>query len=182
MITFDAELQLLLQNLMARYALALDEGRFEEWPNFFTDDAIYKIVSAENHAQGLPLGVIDCEGQGMLRDRVMALREANVYEPHRYRHILSPPVVTGRDGNAVTTETAYHLARSMREGDTILFSTGRYLDRVLQDREERRQPGKHSGHHAPRATVWRRRSAGRSRPVDRGRRCEAGKDSRQRDV
>ena len=135
MITFDAELQLLLQNLMARYALALDEGRFEEWPNFFTDDAIYKIVSAENHAQGLPLGVIDCEGQGMLRDRVMALREANVYEPHRYRHILSPPVVTGRDGNAVTTETAYHLARSMREGDTILFSTGRYLDRVLQDRE-----------------------------------------------
>jgi len=132
MIAFDAELQLRLQDLMARYALALDEGRFEDWPNFFTDDAVYKIVSVENHAQGLPLGVIDCEGQGMLSDRVMALREANIYEPHRYRHMLSPTVVTGRDGNAVMTETAYHLARIMREGETILFSTGRYLDRVLQ--------------------------------------------------
>lgn len=132
MSAFDAELQLRLQDLMARYALTLDEGRFEDWPDFFTGDAVYKIVSSENHAQGLPLGVIDCRGQGMLRDRVMALREANIYEPHRYRHMLMAPVVTGRDGDTVVTETGYHLARIMREGETMLFSTGTYRDRVIE--------------------------------------------------
>ncbi len=41
-----------------------------------------------------------------------------------------PPVVTGRDGDIVSVETGYHLARIMREGETMLFSTGKYLDRV----------------------------------------------------
>ena len=41
-----------------------------------------------------------------------------------------PPVVTGRDGDTVSVETDYHLARIMREGETMLFSTGKYLDRV----------------------------------------------------
>tara|TARA_Y100001934_G_C12335283_1_gene767274 strand:+ start:472 stop:954 length:483 start_codon:yes stop_codon:yes gene_type:complete len=130
MTALDADLQLRLQDLMARYAMALDDGRFEDWPAFFTEDAVYKIVSSENHAQGLPLGVIDCRGRGMLHDRVMALCEANIYEPHRYRHVLMPPVVTGRDGDTVSVETGYHLARIMREGETMLFSTGKYLDRV----------------------------------------------------
>ena len=123
---------------MARCAAALDAGRFEEWPGYFTEDGRYKIISAENHEQGLPLGVIDCDSRAMMEDRVMALREANIYEGHRYRHTMAPPVVNGPAGSAegdetvVTAETSYHLARIMREGETGLFSTGRYLDRIVE--------------------------------------------------
>ena len=130
--TIDVELQLRVQDLMARAAAALDDDRVEDWLDDFTEDAAYKIVSAENHAKGLPLGVIDCEGRAMMQDRVMALREANIYEPHRYRHVLSPTILTGRDGDAVTAETSYHVARIMREGETMLFSTGVYRDRIVE--------------------------------------------------
>ncbi len=127
----DIELQLRVADLLARYAECLDQGRFEEWPEFFTEDCIYKIVSSENHEQGLPLGVIDCDSQNMLRDRIMALREANIYEEHRYRHILSTTLIKARDGDTVRAETSYHVTRTMRDGAAMPFSTGRYIDRIV---------------------------------------------------
>ncbi len=127
----DIELQLRVADLLARYAECFDQGRFEEWPEFFTEDCIYKIVSSENHEQGLPLGVIDCDSQNMLRDRIMALREANIYEEHRYRHILSTTLIKARDGDTVRAETSYHVTRTMRDGAAMPFSTGRYIDRIV---------------------------------------------------
>jgi anthranilate 1,2-dioxygenase small subunit len=129
----DIELQLRVADLLARYADCLDQGRFEEWAEFFTEDCVYKIVSSENHELGLPLGVIDCDSQNMLRDRIMALREANIYEEHSYRHILSTTLIKSRDGDAVRAETSYHVTRTMRDGKAMPFSTGRYLDRIVID-------------------------------------------------
>ena len=128
----DYELQLRVQDLMSRYAASLDAGRYEEWPEFFTEDACYKIISAENYERNLPLGVIDCDSRAMMEDRVMALRQANIFEDHRYRHVVSLPSLIGNEKGVVMFETAYHVARIMREGDTDLFSTGRYLDRIVE--------------------------------------------------
>ena len=135
---FDAALQLRIADLQARYADCLDRERYEAWPDFFTADCVYRIVSAENHERGLPLAVIDCDSRAMLEDRVMALREANIYEAQRYRHILSTTLVTGREAGAVSAETAYLVMRIMRDGATMPFSLGRYLDRVVEEAGELR--------------------------------------------
>ena len=128
----NVELQIRVQDLMARYAAALDAGRYEAWPGFFTEDARYKIISAENFERDLPLGVIDCDSRAMLEDRVMALREANIYEDHRYRHVIAPPVILSHENDMFSAATSYHVARIMREGETDMFSTGRYLDRIVE--------------------------------------------------
>ena len=47
----------------------------------------YLVTTAENVAQGLPLGMIYATSRAMLRDRVRSLREANIYEAQRYRHM-----------------------------------------------------------------------------------------------
>jgi len=65
--------------LNADYARAIDDDRLEDWPAFFTDKCVYKITSADNHRRGLELGVVYADSNGMLRDRVAALREANIY-------------------------------------------------------------------------------------------------------
>jgi anthranilate 1,2-dioxygenase small subunit len=131
----DIALQLRVENLLARYAHCLDQGRFEDWPKFFTADCVYRIVSAENRERGFPLAVIDCDSRAMLEDRVTALREANVYEEHRYRHLLSTTLVQGREGGAVLAETAYQVVRTMRDGQAMLFSVGRYLDLIVEEGE-----------------------------------------------
>ena len=134
----DIERQLRVQDLLGRYADSLDSGRFEEWPEYFTEDCVYKIISAENFERDLPLGVIDCDSRDMLRDRIMALREANIYEYHRYRHILSTTLIKGVEGNTIVAETGYQVTRIMRDGSAMIFSTGCYYDRIIDSGAELR--------------------------------------------
>ena len=121
-----------LAQLNADYARALDDDRMEEWPGFFTDPCLYLITTADNHRQGYAAGVVYADSQGMLRDRVAALREANIYERQSYRHVVGLPAVRGDSGDGVRAETTFLVVRVMRDGRMDLFATGRYLD-VLVD-------------------------------------------------
>lgn len=114
--------------LNAAYARAIDTDRLEEWPDFFTDDCLYKITSAENHRRGYAAGIVYADSKAMLRDRVTALRTANIYERQSYRHVIGAPVLDGS-----TAETPFIVARIMRDGRTDLFATGVYLDRLRDD-------------------------------------------------
>ena len=118
-----------LAELNAAYAATIDQDRLEAWPDFFTNDCLYKITSAENHKRGYAAGIVYADSRAMLRDRVTALRTANIYERHSYRHIVGLPVI-GSDG--MTAETPFLVARIMRDGRTDVFATGVYLD-VLSD-------------------------------------------------
>ncbi len=126
----DLELQLAVGALHARYAHALDSGSLEEWPGFFTEDGRYRIATAENEERGLPLPVLSAEGRGMLRDRVASLRHANIYEPQRYRHIVSGTLIEKVSRSLVTSVTNFLVVRTMQDGATLLFASGRYADRI----------------------------------------------------
>jgi anthranilate 1,2-dioxygenase small subunit len=119
-----------IEQLHARYAHALDDDRLEDWPNFFTERGSYRIATAENEARGLPLPVVYCEGRPMLRDRVQSLRHANIYEPQRYRHIVSSVLVEKIDEKRTKSIANFLVVRIMENGETMLFASGRYVDRI----------------------------------------------------
>jgi 3-phenylpropionate/cinnamic acid dioxygenase small subunit len=127
----DIERQLAVLDLNARYVEAIDEGRFEEWPDFFLDDGKYRVTTAENVEQDLPLSLIYATSRAMLRDRVKALREANIYEAQRYRHILGPARIEPADDGMLRVRTSFLVARIMHTGETALFATGSYRDRIV---------------------------------------------------
>ena len=131
------ELQLAVEKLHARYAHALDADRLEDWPGFFTEDGTYRITTAENEARGLPLPVLYAEGRPMLRDRIQALRHANIYEPQRYRHIVSCVLVTPLDNAHASSVANFLVIRVMENGETMLFASGRYVDRIALSPEPR---------------------------------------------
>jgi anthranilate 1,2-dioxygenase small subunit len=110
------------------YARCIDSGNLEAWPDFFEDECIYKITTADNYAQKLEAGVIFANSKGMLRDRVASLREANIYERHVYRHFLGQPWIVSQDASEVRSETSFFVARIMRDGTTDVYATGRYID------------------------------------------------------
>lgn len=117
----------------AAYARCIDDDRLEDWPGFFLADASYRVTSAANHKAGLEAGLIWANSQAMLRDRVSALREANIYERHAYRHLLGLPHVEPQPDGSARAETPFMVARIMRDGATMLFATGRYLDLFARD-------------------------------------------------
>jgi 3-phenylpropionate/cinnamic acid dioxygenase small subunit len=129
----DADALFRISGLNAAYAAAIDADRLEDWPGFFTEDCLYRITTADNHARGYPAGIIHAEGRGMLTDRVTALRSANIYERQRYRHIIGMPVLGETTDGLVRAETPFLVVRTMRNGHMDLFATGIYLDRVTLD-------------------------------------------------
>jgi anthranilate 1,2-dioxygenase small subunit len=118
----------LILQAQADYARCIDDDRLEEWPAFFDDPCTYRITTAANYREGLEAGIVFASSHGMLVDRVSALREANIYERHAYRHILGVPAILKEDGDRIHSETPFLVARIMRDGDTDIFATGRYLD------------------------------------------------------
>lgn len=126
----DIELQLTVENLLARYVHALDDGRLEEWPEFFAEDGRYRITTAENFERNLPLPIIYADSRAMLRDRVSALRHANIYEAQRYRHAVSSVLVERIDAGTARATSNFQVVRIMHTGESILFASGRYLDRI----------------------------------------------------
>jgi anthranilate 1,2-dioxygenase small subunit len=118
----------LINHAQGAYVRCIDNGALEAWPDFFEEDCIYKITTADNFAQGLEAGVIFANSRGMLIDRVASLREANVYERHVYRHFLGQPWILSQDATEVRSETSFFVARIMRDGTTDIYATGRYTD------------------------------------------------------
>jgi 3-phenylpropionate/cinnamic acid dioxygenase small subunit len=127
------ELQSEILNLNARYAQAIDDNRLEEWPSFFTDTARYVVTTAENFEQGLPLGMIYATSRAMLQDRVRSLREANIYEAQRYRHIIGLPLLEPAKAGATRARTSFVVMRVVRGGEAIVFATGCYRDMIVVD-------------------------------------------------
>jgi len=115
--------------LNADYARCIDDDRLEEWPGFFLEQCLYKVTTAENIAKGYEAGLIYADSRAMLQDRISALRDANIYERQRYRHIVGLPAL----GAAGAVETPFLVVRIMRDGKMDLFATGRYLDKVVEE-------------------------------------------------
>ena len=134
----NIEIKLQVQDLNARYAQAIDDNKLEAWPDFFTEQGRYRVTTAENFERDLPLGLIYATSRAMLRDRVRSLRDANVYEAQRYRHIVGSPLIAAGEGATVEAQTSFIIARIMHTGETTLFATGRYHDRVVLDGGEAR--------------------------------------------
>ena len=116
----------------AAYAETIDSDALERWPDFFTDDCHYRITHAENEREGLAAGIVYADSRAMLEDRIAALREANIYERHRYRHLLGMPLVESSDDKAAVARTPFMVARIMYTGETMLFASGEYRDRFVK--------------------------------------------------
>ena len=128
----DLALRLRIEALSADYVHCIDEDRLEEWPDFFTEDGIYRVISRENYDMDLPISLIYCEGLGMFRDRISALRTANIFEPHTYCHMTSALKIIESDGKEHKTQSNFTIVRTMSEGAMSVFACGKYIDRIVE--------------------------------------------------
>lgn len=113
--------------LFAAHGDLLDEDQLDEWTDLFTDDCLYLVVARENVERGLPLATIRCESRGYLEDRVVAVRETSMYAPRSQRHVIG--VSRPQPGGLHTA--SYAVFQSLSGGTTEVFSTGRYVARIV---------------------------------------------------
>ncbi len=127
----DPAAWLRVESFLCDYAHRLDDGKIGEWTGFFTEDGTYQITTRENHAAGYPIGIMLCKGRGMMEDRVLALKTANVFEPHTHCHITGRPDLREESAGTLSARSNFIVYRTMEDGDAELFATGKYLDRIV---------------------------------------------------
>tara|TARA_R110002095_G_scaffold148484_3_gene128412 strand:+ start:1650 stop:2135 length:486 start_codon:yes stop_codon:yes gene_type:complete len=122
-----------VEDLLNAYTQCIDDDDLENWPNFFTEQCLYRIIPRENHEVGLPVAVIWCDSKGMLNDRVTALRHANVYQVQWYRHIISNPRILSFDGDEIHVQSNYAVFKTCNDGESTVYNVGRYVDVIVRD-------------------------------------------------
>jgi 3-phenylpropionate/cinnamic acid dioxygenase small subunit len=118
-----------IEEFNTAYAAVLDAGKIEDWPAFFTDDALYRVTGRDNADADLPVGLVLCEGIGMLRDRALAIATTMMFAPRYLLHQITNVRVLAIDGPLITATATYALFQTLVDERTTLQQVGRYYDR-----------------------------------------------------
>ena len=119
--------------LMDEYVELIDSDRLEDWVELFTEDATYQVLPRENLERKLPASLMLCTSKNMLRDRIVSLRNANLYNPHWDRHLVSAVRVKKLEAELWEMRANYAVYQTNLEGHSRLFSVGGYQDKLRLD-------------------------------------------------
>lgn len=129
------ELEWVVERLNYDYAEVLDSGNIEQWPAFFTEDAVYRVTSKENADGNFPAGLIYCDGMGMLKDRAFALAHTETFAPRYTQHHVNNVRVRSIEGDMVVAEANYLVLETLIDEPTRILQAGKYLDRLRRTGE-----------------------------------------------
>ena len=126
------ELRLEIEEFHSAYCWTLDRGALDEWPDYFTDDAVYRITARENADDGLPVGLVYADSKAMIRDRAFALKHTQMYAPRTLRHLVTNVRVLQVKGDAFKAQSNYLLLQTLVDGPTTIQQSGRYYDTFVR--------------------------------------------------
>jgi salicylate 5-hydroxylase small subunit len=124
-----------IQQLYADYASAVDSGQWDLWPEFFTEQCVYKLQPRENYERGFPLSTLSLTSKGMLKDRVYGISETLYHDPYYQRHVVGAPIVRKVEEGRIYSEANYAVFRTKYDKESTVFNVGRYLDIIVQTPE-----------------------------------------------
>jgi anthranilate 1,2-dioxygenase small subunit len=127
------ELRFAVEEFNVEYCAVLDSGEVEQWPEFFTDDAIYRITARENADAGMLVGLVYAEGRGMLQDRAVSIARTQMFAPRYNLHITgNVRVLAQKEDGEFSAQSTFMLLQTLVDGVTTLHLAGRYFDRFLR--------------------------------------------------
>jgi len=121
-----------IQQLYADYAAAVDSGQWDLWPDFFTEQCVYRLQPRENFERGFALATLALTSKGMLKDRVYGIKETLYHDPYYQRHVVGAPIVRKVEGGRIHSEANYAVFRTKYDKESTVFNVGRYLDVIEQ--------------------------------------------------
>lgn len=117
----------------AEYCAVLDGGQVEMWPEFFTEDAVYRITARENAELGLPVGLVYAEGRDMMHDRAVAINRTQMFAPRYTLHIVTNTrVIDQNEQGEIQAEANFLLIQTLVESPSTMHLAGRYYDTFVR--------------------------------------------------
>ena len=126
------ELRMEIEEFHHDYCWTLDCGDIERWPEYFTEDAVYRITARENADAGLPVGLVYADSRAMIRDRAFAIKHTQMYAPRTLQHFVSNVRVLEVKDSGIKAQSNYLLLQTLVEGPTTIQQAGRYYDTFVR--------------------------------------------------
>jgi len=125
-----AEKRIQIEDLLVRYARLLDERRFPEWIELFTDDASYSAITREN-LQDKGLLLFKDDGREALKERAAFVM--GYYQAARFRtlHTVSNIEIGPSSRDETACSSYFVIYRSPWNGPPELHACGEYRDRLV---------------------------------------------------
>jgi salicylate 5-hydroxylase small subunit len=120
-----------IQQLYADYSIALDSGKWNLWPDFFTEKCVYKLQPRENYERGFPLATLFFSSKAMLIDRVYGITETIYHDPYYQRHVVGAPLVRNVEEGRIHCEANYAVFRTKLDKESTVYNVGRYIDTIV---------------------------------------------------
>ena len=125
-----------VEQLIYEWARRIDENRVEEIADLLTPSGRYTVQSRFNLDRNLPHCSIDCHSPAQLRDRILSMRIANIYEPHHYRHMISGIQILKKEHQQLEVVSNFSIIRTMElDGQIQIVFTGQARDLIFMDEE-----------------------------------------------
>jgi len=116
------ELRWAVEEFNYEYADVLDRGEIERWPDFFTDDGIYRLIARDNADSDLPLSLMSCDGKGMLKDRAYAIAHTEMFAPRYTMHHIGQIRVTDFEDRIITAQANYIILETLIDEPRACFN------------------------------------------------------------
>src|ERR1700733_2280420 len=127
-----------LRDFYDDYYNVLDDVRLDEWPAFFTEDCIYRVIPRENFEAGYKISTIYAESRGMLIDRVMGVTRTQMFAPRYYRRFPGPLRIVAPEGDGVRSRHNLLLVQTLIDKKTEIVLSAVCHDVLVLDEERLR--------------------------------------------
>ena len=128
----DSETKNSLRDFYEEYAATVDRFDLGGWTAYFTDNALYRVISRESYSQGLTHATIYCDGIGMIRDRATMVEKVAVFEPRTLRHFITGLRIHSASQEKIEATANFLVIESLFDADPVLLLVGEYVDEIVR--------------------------------------------------
>ncbi len=118
-----------VEDFYFRYAECINDDDLESWPDFFSEQCLYKIIPRLNHERGLPIAILLSESRGGVVDRLVAIRNTMVYAPRYVLCQVSNVRLVDDQAGVLTTRSLVSVYQTL-DGETAHLMVGRTFDKL----------------------------------------------------
>ncbi|WP_409020662.1 aromatic-ring-hydroxylating dioxygenase subunit beta [Brevundimonas vesicularis] len=122
-----------IRDLYDAYYGALDDVDLDAWPEYFTEDCLYRVIPRENFEAGYTLCTMQAESRGMLKDRVTGLTRTQMYAPRYYRRFPTAPRLIGEEDGVASVRHNLLVVQTLIDKSSDIVLSAVCHDKIVRD-------------------------------------------------
>ncbi|GAA0386652.1 aromatic-ring-hydroxylating dioxygenase subunit beta [Brevundimonas terrae] len=122
-----------VRDLYDAYYGALDDVDLHAWPEFFTEECVYRVIPRENFEAGYTLCTMQAESRGMLKDRVTGLTRTQMYAPRYYRRFPTAPRFLGEENGVISVRHNLLVVQTLIDKHSDIVLSAVCHDKIVRD-------------------------------------------------